>query len=34
MQRPPLPVDVTMTWWDYFVDSVEIYLGWRLLGRF
>ena len=27
MQRPPLPVDVTSTWWDYVVDVADILAG-------
>ena len=32
MERPPLPVDVNTTWWDYFVDSVGVVSGLATAG--
>ena len=26
--RPPLPVDVTTTWWDYVFDGADVLAGW------
>jgi hypothetical protein len=26
--RPPLPVDVTTTWWDYVFDVADVLAGW------